>query len=79
MSLMPDPINVAGSVYFAIEEIDVVEYHELEDGKGEPQKVHLIIAMENEAIPFVMRFHSPSTLDELIVALITHRRGVWGK
>lgn len=72
------PINVGGQPFFAIEEIKVLEYHPLPDGEGDPTEVHLWFTMEDSPIPMVLRFHSPRAVDELIVALMTHRKAVWG-
>jgi len=76
---MPKAINTAGMKFVAIKSISVNEWHPLPDGQGKPEQVHLWIQMEDSDIPFVMRFKSPKPVDELIVALITHRNGVWPK
>ena len=73
------PRNLAGTQFFPVSSVEVLEFHEEEDGKGEPTAVHLALTIEGaEDTPFVVRFHSPPAVDELIVALITHRRAVWG-
>ena len=73
------PINTEGISFFEIDKITVVEWHPLPDGQGKPTQVHLWCQLRDWPHPLVMRFHSPRAVDELIVALITHRRGVWGK
>jgi len=73
-----EPVNMAGQKYYAIESIKVLEYHLLPDGEGDPTEVHLWFTMEDDDIPFVICFHSPGAVDELIVALMTHRKAVWG-
>ena len=73
------PINLEGMEFFEIESISVIEYYPLPDGQGKPTQVHLWCQMVDSPDPFVMRFRSPTAIDALIVALITHRRGVWGK
>ncbi len=73
-----EPVNVAGMEFYEVKQIDVTEFHELSDGQGKPSEVHLWIAMEGLETPFIMRFHSPGGLDQLIVAFMTHRKRVWG-
>ncbi len=74
-----EPVNLAGVEFYKIKEINVTEFHELSDAQGKPSEVHLWITMEGlEEIPFIMRFHAPLGLDQLIVALMTHRKRVWG-
>ena len=73
-----EPVNLAGVEFFEIKEIDVTEFHELSDAQGKPSEVHLWITMDVLDTPFIMRFHSPGGLDQLIVALMTHRKRVWG-
>ncbi len=73
------PENLAGQEYYPIQSLEVLEYHPLPDGEGEPTEVHLWIIVEGaEDTPFAVRFHSPQSVDELIVALMTHRKRVWG-
>ena len=72
--------NLAGQEFFPVESIEVLEYCPLPNGEGEPTEVHLWLKIEGaESTPFAIRFHSPRTVDELIVALMTHRARVWGK
>lgn len=74
------PINVAGIEYIPIERISVLEFHELEDGQGEPTQVHLMLQIgeEEEGLPpFILRIKSRKTCDELITSLITHSKAVW--
>lgn len=74
-----EPVNLAGQRFIPVASIEVLEFHEAEDGQGLPTEVHLWLKMEGaEDIPFAIRFHSPDAIDQLIVALITHRRAVWG-
>lgn len=74
-----EPQNLAGQEHYRIESIQVLEFHPLEDGKGDPTEVHLWLVIEGaEDTPFVMEFHSPGAIDELIVALMTHRNRVFG-
>lgn len=73
------PVNLAGSQFFEVSRIGVFEWHELEDGKGEPSQVHLELKIKGaEDTTFVVRFKSPHAVDQLIVALMTHRKAVWG-
>ena len=73
------PINVAGQEFIPVLSIRVLEYHPLPDGEGEPTQVHLWMVIDGaEDMPFVIRFHSGKPIDELIVALITHRKAVFG-
>ena len=73
------PSNLLGQEYIPVESIEVLEYHPLPDGEGPPTEVHLWLKIEGaEDTPFAIRFHSPRSVDELIVALITHRKAVWG-
>ena len=79
------PINLAGIDYFPIESIDVAEFHEEDDGKGDPTQVHLIFHIgdsETDIIDgplpiFVCRMKSRRIVDKLITSLITHSRRVW--
>ncbi len=68
---------VAGMQFFAIEKIDVVEFHESDDGSGDPTQLHLILDIEGAPAPYIMRFKSRPAVDELIVSLITHSKRVW--
>lgn len=70
--------NVAGMAFYEVKSISVNEWHPLPDGQGKPEQVHLWIELEDFPHPLVLRFHSPRAVDELIVALMTHRKGVWG-
>ena len=72
------PINTAGMSFFEITNISVNEWHPLPDGQGPPTQVHLLCQLAGVSHAMVMRFRSPKAVDELIVALITHRRSVWG-
>ncbi len=67
----------AGMQFFSVEKIDVVEFHESDDGSGDPTQVHLIFDIEGAAAPLIMRFHSRPAVDELIVSLMTHSKRVW--
>ena len=71
-------MNVAGMAFYEVKSISVNEWHSLPDGQGKPEQVHLWLELEGFPHPLVMRFHSPQAVDELIVALMTHRKGVWG-
>jgi len=75
---MTTPRNVTGVAFYDIKEISVNEWHCLPDGQGEPEQVHMWIQLAGVPHPMVMRFKSGRTMDELIVALITHRRAVFG-
>ncbi len=75
-----EPVNLIGQQFYPIESIQVLEYHPLPDGQGLPTEVHLWLKVEGATdTPFAIRFHSPGVVDELIVALMTHRNSVWGK
>ena len=74
------PVNLAGQQFLPIKSIEVQEFHPLENGEGPATQVHLRIKIEGmEDTPIVVRFHSPKAIDELIVALITHRQRVFGR
>ena len=68
---------MAGVEFFEIEKIEVGEFHELEDGKGPPSEVHLLLTLAGFPYPLIMRFKSRPTLDELIANLIRHGKEVW--
>ena len=72
-----EPINLAGIEFYEIEKIVVAEFHEDPDGGGPPTQVHLLLTMSGWPHPFIMRFKSRPTLDELIVNLIRHGKEVW--
>lgn len=75
-----EPVNLAGQNYYPVQSIEVLEYHPQLNGQGPPTEVHLWLKVEGaEDTPFAIRFHSPGAVDELIVALMTHRATVWGK
>ena len=74
------PTNLAGIEYIPVHKIDVAEFHEENDGKGNPTAVLLMlhIGEEEDNFPrFIMRIKSRKTCDELIVALMTHSKAVW--
>lgn len=71
------PINTAGMLFYEIESIVVNEWHELPDGRGDPSEVHIVVKVKGAKYPLIMRFKKPRPIDDLIVALITHRRRVW--
>lgn len=64
--------------FVAIKGLTVAEYHPLPNGEGPPTAIHLVIEIEGVPLPLVMRFNEPSSIDELIVALIAHRKAVFG-
>ena len=74
------PFNLAGQQFIPVASIDVLEFCEGDKhDAGPPTEVHLWLKIEgSEDTPFAIRFHSPNAVDQLIVALITHRRAVWG-
>ncbi len=71
-----DPVNLAGVEFFEIEKISVHEFHELSEGL--PSQVHLWFTVAGTPYPYVVRFKSGRGIDELIVALMTHRKAVFG-
>ncbi len=71
-------MNLEGMKFFEVTEISVNEWHPTPDGSGPPEQVHLWIRLADFEHPLIMRIRSPKTIDELIVSLITHRKGVWG-
>lgn len=73
-----EAINLEGMSFFEVESISVNEWHRLPDGQGRPEQVHMFIQLKDVGIPIVMRFKSGKPMDELIVALITHRKAVFG-
>lgn len=73
------PVNLKGTEFYPISSIEVLEYHDQEEGQGDPVAVLLWIKVEGaEDTPFAMRFNSGPPVDELIVALMTHRKAVFG-
>ena len=75
-----EPFNLAGQQFVPVTSIEVLEFHPLPDGQGAPTEVHLWLKIEgSEDTPFAIRFHSAPAVDQLIVALMVHRRRVWGK
>lgn len=75
---MVGPMNLEGVAFYDVRGISVNEWHALPDGEGDPEQVHLWLEVEGFPGPFVVRFKTARPVDELIVALIAHRRGVWG-
>ena len=73
------PVNVKGMKFYDIESISVNEWHPLPDGKGKPSQVHMMLEVSGFDYPLVIRFKSARPIDELIMALITHRNNVWSK
>ena len=73
-----EPVNLAGVGFYDVEEIDVAEWHPLPNGEGQPTQVHVYLRLKGLPHQLVMRFKGPKSLDNFIVALITHRRGVFG-
>jgi hypothetical protein len=76
-SRQSDASNLAGHVYYEIDQIHVSEWHPLPDGQGPPEQVHMTIRIKRVPYPVVMRFKGPQTLDGLIAALQEHRDNVW--
>jgi hypothetical protein len=74
---MNKPRNVTGVEFFEMEKIEVVEWHSLPDGEGNPEQVHLWFEIQGWPHPCVIRFRSRRTLDELITNLIHHSKSVW--
>ena len=72
------PMNLKGVEFMEIEEISVNEWHALPDGQGEPTQVHLWFKLKDTEPVFCLRFKSGRPIDELITALITHRKSVFG-
>ncbi len=70
--------NVEGVAFFDVKAISVNEWHPLADGQGEPEQVHLWVEVDGAPGPLVVRFKSGRPIDELVTALITHRRAVFG-
>ena len=75
---MNKAINIKDIKLVEIKEISVREWHPLPDGKGKPEHVHLWIKIKSLDAILVLRFKTGQPLDELIVALITHRKSVFG-
>lgn len=75
---MTSPVNLEGAAFLDVQEMGVHEWHPAADGKGKPEQVHLTMKLDGLRYPVIVRFKSARPVDELIVALITHRRGVWG-
>lgn len=77
-----DPVSLQGTESFEVESevesIEVLEYHPLANGEAKPTQVHLWMGIAGSDQPFAMRFRSGRPIDELIVALITHRKAVFG-
>lgn len=72
------PANLTGVEFYEIDDITVYEFHPLPDGEGDPTQVHLSCRLTGFPAAFVMRMKSGRSVDELIVALITHRKAVFG-
>lgn len=70
--------NLTGVEFFEINEVSIVEYHPLANGQGEPTEAHMNIDIKGFSHPVIMRMKSGKVMDELIVAMITHRRRVFG-
>lgn len=73
------PINLADMKFIEVESISVNEWHRLPNGQGKPEQVHLWIKLSDAPATMVLRFRSPKAVDNLIVALMTHRKSVWPK
>ena len=71
------PINMAGVQFNEVLAISVNEWHPQPDGGGKPEQLHLVLEVAGLPHPLVVRFKSPRPVDSLIVALMTHRKGVW--
>jgi hypothetical protein len=71
--------NLAELDIIELEGIDIVEFHPLPDGKGNPTQVHLITRPKGapENFRLVMRFKSRQIITEVIDALVKHRNHVW--
>lgn len=72
------PRNV-DQAFAEIDSLEVYEWHPLPEGRGQPTQVHVIIRLKDMAVPLVMSFKRPLTIDHFIAALQQHRESVWGK
>ena len=72
------PRDVAGMVYYQIDEIEVAEWspHSLGEG-GSASQVVMLVHVKGLDAPLLVRYKSPRTITELIDALTHHRDNVW--
>ena len=77
--MINDPLkqNLTGVEFFEIKEVVIYEYHLLSNGEGKPTEVHMKIEINDFPYPVIMRMKSARIMDELIVAMITHRKRVF--
>lgn len=72
--------DLSGVEFLEITDIIVGEFLDPETRKGQrgdPSQVHLWLKLEGIPWPFVMRFKTRRSVDELIVSLMTHGRRVF--
>lgn len=73
------PVNLQGVEFYPVESVEIVEWHDLPEGEGAPTAVLMILRIgeDPDTPPLIARLKSRQACDELIVALITHSKGVW--
>lgn len=72
------PVNVAdlGEV-FVVDEVRVIEWHPVKDGKGLPTQVHVLLGIPSAELHIALRLKSRRAALEVIAALQKHTDAVW--
>lgn len=78
---MSEPRNLADMPqrFVEIEMIDISEWHPERDGDGRPTQVHVMLQLTGQPdTSYVLRFHGPDTLSQIVNALVKHGVNVFG-
>lgn len=79
---MSAPRNLAdmSQRFVEIEMIDISEWHPERDGRGRPTQVHVMLTLQGQPDTiYVLRFHGPDTLSQIVNALVEHGANVFGR
>ena len=60
-----------------IESYTIASWCPDDDAQEPPEQVHLMINLQSNPFPMVMRFKSPKTIGALVEGLIAYRKEVW--
>lgn len=69
--------NLTDKAILAVEVMEVVQWHPLEDGQGPPTQVHILITATNAPYPLAIRIKSREACTSLVAALVEHMDEVW--
>lgn len=71
--------NLSDMFIREVRDINIVQWHPLPNGEGKPTQVHMMLNVVDFPGTLCLRFKGPTTLDQIIDALIEHREDVFGR